>query len=110
MVGSYDPSSGDKADFLAIAHQHAPEKPIDAPIKLSATFTFARPKSHYRTNGEVKPNSSQYHTSRPDADNLCKFVLDALNGVFWRDDSLIYRVDAVKCYGDTPSTQITIEV
>ena len=109
FTGQYDPSQGDKADFLALAHQHAPEKPIDAPVRLSVSFEFARPKNHYRANGEVKPKAPAVHTSRPDIDNLEKFILDSLNGVFWRDDRLVYSIQASKIYGETPATRIGIE-
>jgi len=105
----YDPSQGDKADFLALAYKHAPEKPIDSPIRLRVSFLFRRPKNHYRTNGEVKPQFSHQQTGKPDVDNLIKFILDSLNGVFWRDDCLVYSVEAGKLYNDLPSTEIEIE-
>lgn len=38
------------------------------------------------------------HPIRPDADNLLKFVNDALNGVVWRDDSQIAWVMYTKTY------------
>jgi Holliday junction resolvase RusA-like endonuclease len=110
FTGQYDPSQGDKADFLALAHQHAPEKPIDFPIRLRVYFEFRRPKNHYRSNGEIKPQvADRQHTTRPDVDNLCKFILDALNRVFWRDDCLVYSVEAEKLYGEVPATRIAIE-
>ncbi len=109
FIGQYDPSQDDKADFLSLAHKFAPEKPIDLPIKLRVVCVFQRPKNHYRTNGEVKHQfQDQPHTKKPDADNLVKFIMDSLNGVFWRDDCLIYAVEAVKQYGDVPLTEVTI--
>jgi Holliday junction resolvase RusA-like endonuclease len=98
-----------KTEILSVCHRHAPEKPIDAPINLDLVFTFQRPKNHYRTNGEVKPNFSEKHTGRPDLDNLAKFVCDSLNGVFWRDDCLVYSVVAEKIYGDSPGTYVLVE-
>jgi Holliday junction resolvase RusA-like endonuclease len=110
FTGTYDPSQGDKADFLALAHQHAPNKPIDSPIRLHLIFTFSRPKNHYRTNGLVKPQFlDEHHVKKPDVDNLIKFIADSLNGVFWRDDSLIYSVSAEKVYGEQPGTYMAIE-
>jgi len=108
LTGQYDPSQGDKADFLSIAHKYAPDKPIDVPIHLRATFIFQRPKNHYRANGQVKSQFGSQHIGRPDVDNLIKFVCDSLNGVFWRDDSLIFWVNAQKKYGDAPLTEIEI--
>jgi Holliday junction resolvase RusA-like endonuclease len=104
-----DPSQGDKADFLSVCHRHAPDKPIETPIRLHLTFSFSRPKNHYRANGEVKPNAPHYHISKPDVDNLIKFIADSLNGVFFRDDSLICEISAKKVYGEAPGTYIGIE-
>lgn len=108
FVGQYDPSSGDKADFLSLAHKHAPDKPIETPISLKALFIFSRPKNHYRANGEVKPRFTDARPGLKDIDNIIKFLFDSLNKVFWRDDRLIYRVEAEKKYGDNPSTIISV--
>lgn len=107
----YDPSRNNKNDFLVIAHQHRPEKPIDTPIKLVANFYFGRPKSHYRTGkfyNQLKDTAPKYHTSTPDTDNLIKFVADALNSVFWRDDSQICIIESKKTYDENPRTEIKI--
>jgi Holliday junction resolvase RusA-like endonuclease len=41
-------------------------------------------------------------------DNLKKFVLDCLNGVAWKDDAQIVKIEAFKAYGETPRTEIVI--
>jgi len=112
FVGNYDPSAGDKNDFLRLAHEHAPEKPLDCPLLLNVAFYFPHPKSHYRTgknSGELKPNIPVYHTKKPDVSNLIKFIEDSLNNVFYRDDSLISKVMGCKKYSDKPRTEIHIK-
>jgi predicted dinucleotide-binding enzyme len=49
-------------------------------------------------------------TGRPDVDNVAKLVLDALNGLYWRDDAQIVEMAASKAYGLTPGLQITVGV
>jgi Holliday junction resolvase RusA-like endonuclease len=49
------------------------------------------------------------HTSKPDADNLVKFVLDTFKNMLWTDDSKIYSLQAIKYYSETPLTRIYIE-
>ncbi|NTU49544.1 MAG: RusA family crossover junction endodeoxyribonuclease [Desulfobulbaceae bacterium] len=96
-----DPSKSDKADFLVVSRQHCPECPLTGPLYLHIDFYFPRPKSHYGTgknSGKLKPTAPLYHIARPDADNLTKFVCDALNGVFWGDDAQIAQVQATKKY------------
>jgi Holliday junction resolvase RusA-like endonuclease len=111
-IGSYDPSAGDKADFLAVAHSQAPEKPLEGPIKVNCDFIFPRPKSHYRTGkyaGQLKPNAPTWHCCKPDRDNLDKFVLDALQGVFFRDDAQVVTGEIRKFYDERPRTVIKID-
>lgn len=51
------------------------------------------------------------HTKRPDIDNLCKLVLDALNGTAWRDDGVVMSLSASKVYapdGEEPRTRVEI--
>lgn len=109
---NFDPSKGDKTDFLWMSKKNAPSKPIDSPIKVSITFRFKRPKSHFgigKNSNLLKDSAPTYHTSRPDADNLAKFVLDALNTVYWRDDSIISKLNVTKVYAlDTPRTEVEI--
>jgi Holliday junction resolvase RusA-like endonuclease len=111
---NYDPSTNDKQVFLDIAIDHRPPVPIDKPIKLICVFYFPRPKSHYGTgknSGKLKESAPKYHTIKPDLDNLVKFCKDAMSGIFYRDDSLVYEVGARKEYTEgTPNTLIKLDV
>ena len=51
----------------------------------------------------------EYHNSRPDIDNLLKSVQDALNGVLYRDDSIIHEISANKWYGVVDAIYIKAE-
>lgn len=107
----YDPSAPDKADFLAVVQNNAPDKPLDCPIRLEASFFFSRPKSHYKTGKNshiMKDNAPVWHLSKPDSDNLYKLVSDALNKIFWRDDSLLCDVLIKKQYCTNPRIEIKI--
>jgi len=111
FTGQYDPSKGDKFDFLAMAMQHAPENPLSIPLSVEVCCYFQHPKNHYRTGKNshlLKEGAPLWHTGRPDADNLGKFVCDALNGIFWIDDSCISILTVKKTYGDYPGTRIFI--
>lgn len=110
---SFDPSKGDKQDFLWMAKENAPSTPLDQPLKVTLYFDFQRPKSHFGTGKNkdiLKENSPNNHTSRPDIDNLVKFVLDALNTIYWRDDSVICELHVFKFYSTKPRTTIHIEL
>ena len=98
----YDPSSKDKKDFLLQAKQFAPAKPITKDIEISITFCYKRPRNHYISKKKVlilKEDAPFYKSSKADLDNLVKFVCDALNGIFYKDDSQIVSIYASKVWG-----------
>jgi len=109
--GTYDPSSDDKANFLTKAISYKPEIPFDEPLYVKFTFCFSRPKNHYKTGKNahiLKDNAPKWRTSTPDVDNLEKFVGDALNGIFWKDDSKIVDMSGSKPYGEQPYIQVQV--
>lgn len=50
----------------------------------------------------------EYHTKKPDLDNLEKFYLDCGNGILFPDDRFITSVVKRKQYSDIPRTEIKI--
>lgn len=108
---TYDPSAKDKKAFLLQAMQYKPKSPILGAVNLTVWFCMPRPKSHYRTGkfaGILKDNAPTWHIGKPDIDNLLKFVMDALNKVFWHDDSPICSCIAQKRYDEKPRVVIEI--
>lgn len=109
-----DPSKDEKKTFLwkAIA-ANKPIKPFSTAIKVKIMFYMPRPKSHYGTgknSGTLKKNAPTFHIKKPDIDNLVKFVLDALNGAYWVDDTIVSTLMCRKIYTDgTPKTIINIK-
>lgn len=56
-------------------------EPLDCAVKLSASFYFQRPKSHYGTgrNAKIlKDSAPEHHTQAPDVDKLVRLISDAL--------------------------------
>ena len=87
---SYDPSSEDKRVFAIHCNHHRPKEPLDFPLHVYLQFHFKN------------------HQSEPDIDNCIKFVFDALNKIFWKDDKCIYRVTAVKVFNGNERTEVVI--
>ena len=109
---TYDPSKSEKGDFIVLLHKYAPKQPLRGEIVLQAYFYLPRPKSHYRTGKYadiLKDNIPLYCKTRPDLDNYLKFVMDACNGVIWKDDSQVVYVTMSKSYSLIPRTQLIIE-
>jgi Holliday junction resolvase RusA-like endonuclease len=74
-----------KAAVQMAASQAYSGPPLEGPIGMDLTFIFPRPKSVPKKYGEGR----QWHTVKPDRDNLQKSVQDALNGILYRDDAQI---------------------
>lgn len=82
--------------------------PLTGPLKVDIQFTMPIPKSVTKKGRELMLTGTVKHTKKPDSDNLAKSVLDALNGVVWEDDSLIYDLHVTKYYGAEPGIIITV--
>lgn len=111
FIRGYDPSVKDKSDIIAQIKMNAPEKPFKDPLNIIMYFEMPRPNNHYGTGkkvGMLKPNAPDLCDKKPDIDNLMKIVMDSMNKLYFRDDSLIVAVSAVKYYGDSPKTEIVI--
>ena len=111
FVRQYDPSASDKGDFLSIVQYNAPKEPFCGALAVAIRFYFTRPKSHFKTgkNSHVmKDTAPLWHTSKPDVDNMAKFLMDSLNKIYWKDDSYIADCCITKQYDDKPRTEIDI--
>jgi len=110
----YDPAAKKKESFRVKCLEIRPDRPFDCPIKVVIDFYFSRPKDHYRSvkKRPVLKDDAPVHYAvrkRNDIDNLAKFTLDALNGIFWLDDGIIVKGTFMKHYTEKlPYTEIKI--
>ena len=58
---------------------------------------------------EIMVECKGKHYKKPDLDNLAKLILDAMNGLVFRDDALICELNLVKKYSTLPRIEITID-
>ena len=109
---AYDPCSEQKRDFLRLCRVvSSPPDPewLSRPVECTIVFTFARPRSHVTAKGALRKGVPEMHIYKPDADNLAKFVMDALNGTYYKDDSQVHALHAIKRYGDEDSVRVQLE-
>jgi hypothetical protein len=78
-------------EWPGLPARHRP--PLDCPLVVDMVFTFARPKSHYRTgrNAHLLRDAAPPHpTGPPDLSKLARSTEDALTDAgVWRDDALV---------------------
>jgi len=78
---------------------------------LSITYAFPAPKSLKKADRlQIEAGGYVPKTTKPDlTDNLNKGLIDALKGVVFADDSIIWRMNNVcKVYGKTPGIIIKL--
>jgi len=68
------------------------------PATLSLSFRLPRPDSHVNAAGLVKPSARVFpeSASSGDLDKLVRLVMDALAGVFYRNDAQVVSLDQVR--------------
>jgi Holliday junction resolvase RusA-like endonuclease len=102
-------TAGYESNVLSQALSHKPEKPLESPLGVMLLFCMPIPKGMRKAD---LANALQEHLpmkKKPDLDNLIKSILDPLNGVFWKDDSQVCAITALKVYSDKPRVEVTID-
>lgn len=81
--------------------------PIDQEIEFRVAFYMPVPRSWSKRKQADALADRGRPITKPDFDNMTKMI-DALNGVVWRDDSLITDAGISKRYSDRP--RLVVEV
>lgn len=82
----------------------------EAMLKMELTAYYEIPKSASKKKAEQMLSNVIMPTKKPDLDNICKIVTDALNGIAYKDDSQIVEIHAKKLYSDIPEIQVMFEI
>lgn len=102
-AGVYDPGTANdwKASVQFAARPKFDGVKFEGPVSLIIRTYFKRPKSHFRGKShELKEDAPMYKSSKPDADNVAKAIMDALTSLgIWNDDAQVSIVRVVKFWG-----------
>lgn len=98
-------------NLVKISFDETGAEPFSSSAQISATITayFQPPKSASKkklaqmTTGELRP------TKKPDADNIAKAVLDALNGLAYHDDAQVVELHVSKAYAEQAHTIVQLQ-
>ena len=77
---------------------------IETRVKVTIIAYFGIPKSTSK-----KKEAEMLATKKPDADNIIKIVLDAMNKFAFKDDTQVTKLEIEKKYSRTPKIYIKIE-
>ena len=92
---------------LLAARAMAGRTMLTGAIDLRVGAFFEVPKSWAKAK-RAAALQGQPHKSKPDADNICKLLKDALNNVVWVDDCQVSDLAIRKRYSDT--ARLVIEI
>ena len=121
-----EPAGKQRPRFMRSGHVYTPKKTHDyemlvaqtykaqhgkwygtQPIRLKVVAYFEPPKSMSKKR---KVQILSFHpTKRPDMDNIVKIVMDGLNGIAYKDDCQVWKVEAEKLYGLDGHVVVSLE-
>ena len=97
-------------NLIAWEYKQAGGKLFDSGYILICIDAFYRiPKSITKAKRAMIEKGVLRPAVKPDIDNVTKAILDALNGVAYRDDTQVVFVSAMKHYSDEPCVMVKIE-
>ena len=108
----YTPDTTKSAEeVLAVAMRQACSAPMEGPLHLLVSFYFRYPKSWpKKRRAAIEAGAEPWHTVKPDTSNLVKLVEDAGNGIIWRDDAQIAKVEVEKVWSLADRTAIEVRL
>lgn len=84
------------------------QKPIPSATEIKVSYFFHVPKNtSYIKKKQMLANMIK-HTSRPDTDNLTKFLKDVLSGIVFEDDKQVWHEDCRKLWCETEKDEKTL--
>ena len=105
---SNSPGAKAKKSLVQLMMEHAPEKPLEGPLKVfvSLFWPWRASEPKYRKALGCVPMDK-----KPDLDNYAKLILDSLADAafFANGDQQIYSLTLTKHWSDEPGIIITIE-
>lgn len=84
-------------------------KPFEGRVKVEIGAYFGVPKTTKKADKELMLQNKINPTKKPDIDNIVKIVLDAMNGVAFKDDIQITKLDIEKVYSEDECIKVKIE-
>ena len=112
---AYTPSrTKDYEDLIRAAATEAMrelnQEPAMLPCVMKILAEFEIPKSWPKYKREAaQQGKGGYKPGKPDIDNIAKAVLDGCNGIAYKDDSLVYRLEIEKTYAAAyPALYVTV--
>ncbi len=90
-------------------HTYPQYEILQGRLKVTIIAYFSVPESTSQKKAIQMLQNEISPTKKPDIDNIVKAVLDALNGLAYRDDTQVTIMNVEKVYADQPKVYVKIE-
>ena len=81
---------------------------LTGPLEAVLEMRIPIPASWSKAHKAAALAGTELPTSKPDIDNVAKAILDACNGVVFRDDAQVVMLVATKAFSDAPGVRVVI--
>lgn len=78
------------------------------PLEAVLEMRIPIPASWSKAHKAAALAGTELPTSKPDIDNVAKAILDACNGVVFRDDAQVVMLIATKAFSEEPGVRVVI--
>ena len=82
--------------------------PDDVFLRVRVQQQMPVPQSARKSKKEAMLEGRVFPSAKPDLDNVVKVVLDALNGVAYKDDARVVGLYSQKVYSENPGVLVEI--
>lgn len=104
-----DAQKANENTLEALLLPYVPKSPFSGGIELQFIAFMPLPLSESKKRKEAMLNGHIGHTVKPDLDNLCKQLKDAMTRLrFWNDDRQVVRLICEKAYSLDPCWKISV--
>lgn len=83
-------------------------KPFEGRVQVEINANFEIPKSTKKAEKDLMLENKINPTKKPDIDNIVKIILDAMNGIAFKDDTQITKLCVEKKYAASESIIVRI--
>lgn len=109
--GTYTPQkTKDYEDLVKLSFKNKYKvKPSEREIKMKITAVFEPPRRLSKKKRAELIDWEQGYMHKPDIDNIAKIILDALNGLAYKDDNQVTTLLLFKQYGTADKVVVELD-
>ena len=84
-------------------------EPLETPVTVAIYIRVGIPTSFSKQKRKDALAGIEKPTKKPDADNILKCFLDAMNGIVYIDDKQVVNIHLTKVYSEVPAVEVMVK-